>query len=120
MSPLLLVPASIAALVVAGFAGAIAFSSPKPPAAMPAMEEAGKTIGGWIANLPPYRTFTARDGTALAYRFYQGAPAGGVAVLVHGSTGFAASMDGVARELNGKGFSVYALDLRGHGESWPR
>ncbi len=86
---------------------------------MPAMEAARRTIGGWIAGLPPVQSFRARDGQSLAYRFYPGQPAGGVAVLVHGSTGVAASMDGVARALNGQGFTVYALDLRGHGESGP-
>ncbi len=28
-------------------------------------------------------------------------------------------MDGVARSLNGQGFTIYSLDLRGHGESGP-
>jgi len=107
------------ALPIAGFGAVIALSSPKPPPAMPAMEAAGRTIGGWIQGLPPEQTFTARDGQALAYRFYPGTPGGGVAVLVHGSTGFSASMDGVARALNASGFATYALDLRGHGESGP-
>ncbi len=117
MRPLALATGLAAILVMAGFALTIAASSPKTPPAMPAMEVAGQTMRGWAANLPPYQSFSARDGTAMSYRFYQGTPGGGVAVLVHGSTGLSASMDGVARTLNGSGFSVYALDLRGHGES---
>lgn len=104
-------------LPVAGFGAMIALSSPRAPPAMPAMEAAGRTIGSWIQGLPPEQTFRARDGSALTYRLYPGASGGGVAVLVHGSTGFSASMDGVARALNGQGFTIYALDLRGNGES---
>ncbi|MCA0318637.1 MAG: alpha/beta hydrolase [Proteobacteria bacterium] len=110
---------AIALLVIAGFAATIALSRPKAPPPMPAMEAAGQTIGRWMNDLPPYAFLTARDGTRLGYRFFEGRPGGGIAVVVHGSTGSSISMAGVARALAAKGVASYVLDLRGHGESGP-
>ncbi|CAN7512580.1 alpha/beta hydrolase [Phenylobacterium sp. LjRoot164] len=70
------------------------------------------------AGAPPLSRFQAGDGTALAYRAYPGGPR--VAVLLHGSAGQSLTMNPLARSLNAAGFSVYALDVRGHGASGPR
>ncbi|MFX6334759.1 alpha/beta hydrolase, partial [Acinetobacter baumannii] len=72
-----------------------------------------------IGALPPYAFVTARDGTRLAYRFYEGRPGGGVAVLVHGSTGLAIAVHATAQALAAEGINTYAIDVRGHGESGP-
>jgi alpha-beta hydrolase superfamily lysophospholipase len=117
MRPLFFIPLALVAAGVATFAAIIALSRPKPPPPMPAMETAGQIIGTWLPHLPTYSFLTARDGTRLAYQLHQGRPGGGIAIAIHGSTGLAASMAGVARALAAQGFTVYAIDLRGHGES---
>lgn len=119
MRLLIITPLVLLIVLLGGIAAVIAFSRPKAPPPMPAMEAAGEIIGGWIADLPPYAFLTARDGTRLGYRPFAGRPGGGVAIVVHGSTGLSSSMAGVARALAAQGFSAYAVDLRGHGESGP-
>ena len=119
MRLLVTVPVALLLCAAGGLAATIALSRPKAPPPMPAMEAAGQVIGAWMPRLPAYSFLTARDGTRLGYRFHPGLPGGGVAVAVHGSTGLAASMGGVAQALAGQGLSVYAVDLRGHGESGP-
>jgi non-heme chloroperoxidase len=114
---LIAAPLALGLCVVTGFAATIGLSRPAAPPPMPAMEAARGTIRSWVANQPPYGFLTARDGTRLAYRLHQGRPGGGVAVAVHGSTGLSTSMAGVAKALVDQGISVYAIDLRGHGES---
>ncbi|MBL8569202.1 MAG: alpha/beta fold hydrolase [Phreatobacter sp.] len=116
---LIALPLAIALLIVTGLAAVIALSRPKAPPPMPAMEAAGQIIGRQINDLPPYAFLTARDGTRLGYRFFEGRPGGGIAVVVHGSTGLSASMGSVGRALAAKGIASYVLDLRGHGESGP-
>lgn len=75
----------------------------------------------WRA-LPPVQRYAARDGMALAYRHY---PASGMAngtqvVLLHGSSASSRSMHPLAQALAAAGFSVDALDVRGHGDSGER
>jgi alpha-beta hydrolase superfamily lysophospholipase len=59
----------------------------------------------------------ARDGSSLAYRLYPGRPGGGIAVLVHGSSGSGVAMHALGLALQAAGVSAYAVDIRGHGES---
>lgn len=79
--------------------------------------------GADYSTLPALRHYTARDGTALAWRHYAPAAAqatGRRIVLVHGSAGHGASMHTLAQALAQAGLAVAALDLRGHGGSGPR
>jgi len=72
-----------------------------------------------LADLPPLAHYRARDGAQLAYRAYRpaaGASSGRI-VLVHGSSASSVSMHAVAREFATAGFAVFALDMRGHGDS---
>lgn len=73
------------------------------------------------ANLPPLTRYTARDGTALGFRFYppDGAPTGSV-VLLHGSSADSRSMHPLAEAFAAAGYAAYALDVRGHGQSGPK
>lgn len=103
--------------VVAGFAAVIAFSRPTPPPPMATMEAAGQIMSRWQADQLPYSFLTARDGTRLGYKLHPGRLGGGIAVAIHGSSGTASGMAGVARALADRGFTVYAIDIRGHGES---
>jgi pimeloyl-ACP methyl ester carboxylesterase len=71
-----------------------------------------------LSALPERRFVRARDGMALAYRVYPGAIARAV-ILVHGSASDGASMHSLARALQSmpEPPTVYALDIRGHGQS---
>ena len=71
------------------------------------------------AGLPPLSHYTARDGNVLAFRHYRAradSPKGSV-VLLHGSAASSRSMHALARAFMQAGYSVYALDVRGHGDS---
>ena len=74
-----------------------------------------------FSDLPPLATFTARDGTKLAYRPYASAAATpgqqGSVVLVHGSSATSSSMHPMAKACSAAGYSTFALDIRGHGAS---
>ncbi|MEJ0042867.1 MAG: alpha/beta fold hydrolase [Rhizomicrobium sp.] len=95
----------------AALAAVIAFSTPKTP---PAMASVSKPFAGLdFSGLPPKRHYTARDGTALAYRAYPGDPKR-IVVLIHGSSGTAANMHLVAKAIAARGATVYALAMRGH------
>jgi pimeloyl-ACP methyl ester carboxylesterase len=98
-------------LVPAGLAAVIALSAPAAPAPMQGVADAFKGLS--FNDLPPLRHFTARDGTALAFRAYPGDPAR-IVVLIHGSSGTTASMHFVAQAIHAKGATVYALAMRGH------
>jgi alpha-beta hydrolase superfamily lysophospholipase len=61
----------------------------------------------------------AADGTQLAVYRWPVAPASASAVvmIVHGASEHAARYDRFARFLNDNGYAVYAMDLRGHGNT---
>ena len=108
-------------VLLAGLAGAIAFGGPAPIAPLESINKpfAGKDF----STVPPARTFTARDGTKLAWLYYPaagGAPNARRVVLVHGSSARARSMHVLAQALAAAGLHVAALDMRGHGDSGPR
>ena len=117
MKYLVIIPLALAALVAIGLAATLAFSRPSTPPPLAAMSEADALLATPAGAVPPYSFYAARDGTRLAYRLYQGRPGGGVAVLVHGSTGLAIAVHAAARDLAAAGITTYAIDLRGHGES---
>lgn len=76
-----------------------------------------------FSDVPPPRTFVARDGTRLAWLHYPATgsdPTARRIVLVHGSSARARTMHVLARALANAGFTVAALDMRGHGDSVPR
>lgn len=105
----------------AALLGALAFGGPHAPTPLASINP--PFAGADYTALPALRHYTARDGTALAWRHY--APAAALAgqhrvVLVHGSAGHGASMHALAHALAQAGFTVAALDLRGHGGSGTR
>lgn len=104
----------------AALAGAVAFGTADPPPPMATLRAADVTIGNWRNELPAAATVTARDGTALSYRHYPGRQGAGLAVLVHGSSGSAIAMHGVARALQERQIGSVAVDIRGHGRSGRR
>jgi pimeloyl-ACP methyl ester carboxylesterase len=117
---------AIAFALAAIVASAVAFFPPQRPPPIHATTEqaiaemAGGDLRAAFADLPPLQHMRARDGEDLAYRFYAGAPGGGVAVLVHGSSASSQIMHLAAKALSRAGITVIAPDMRGHGESGAR
>lgn len=99
-------------IFVIALAAAIAFGTASPQRPIPPRQLD-------LAGLPPLSHFAARDGTRLAYRFYPGWR-GDVAVLIHGTATNSTVMNALAKTLNKDGVTVYAPDLRGHGDSGRR
>lgn len=109
-----------AAVVAAAGALAIALGGPSDPAPLSSINDPFKGVD--YSDMPRASTFTARDGSKLAFRAY--APAGGSAagsvVLVHGSSARGSSMHVMAKAFAQAGYAAYALDVRGHGDSGVR
>lgn len=72
-----------------------------------------------MLELPVLQRYTARDGARLAYRTYGtiAHPSKGSVVLVHGSSSRSDGMHPMAMGFLQAGYTVYSLDMRGHGES---
>jgi len=67
--------------------------------------------------MPQKVEFTTRDGVRIAGILYHGHPGGPAALLLHMMPAAKESWDEFAGLLLGAGFTVLAIDLRGHGES---
>jgi alpha-beta hydrolase superfamily lysophospholipase len=108
----------IALAVIAG--AAMAFGGPGNPPPMSSISNPFKNVD--YSDLPPPSRFVARDGATLTYRVYPSAAGGpqGSVVLVHGSSARSNSMHVMAKAFAAAGYSAYALDIRGHGESGVR
>jgi non-heme chloroperoxidase len=107
------------ALMVVALALALVFGGPGAPPAMPSINGPFQDVD--FSGLPAISRLPARDGALLAYRVYPAAgPAKGSVVLVHGSSGSSSGMHLLGKAMALAGYSAYALDIRGHGESGPR
>lgn len=106
----------LAGLAVVALAGAIAFGTAAPPPPLATIRAARAQIERESVDVPPPLRFKARDGSTLACRAYPAAPER-VAVVIHGSSGSSRSVHGLAKALQAAGITVYAPDVRGHGES---
>ena len=120
MSALLIFVAVPLAITCIGVLLAIALGGPATPPAMPSINNPFKDIDH--SNLPASERYVARDGQRLAFRRYAAAPEfhgaqRGSVVLVHGSSASSSSMHTLGQAFAAEGFGVYALDVRGHGES---
>lgn len=106
-------------LLIAALIAAIVWGSVAPPPPLTAINEAVAQQN--VSALPERRFIRARDGMALAYRAYPGAMSRAI-ILVHGSAAQAESMHSLARALHAMPDppSVYAIDIRGHGQSGRR
>jgi non-heme chloroperoxidase len=102
---------------ILALAAMLVFGTAEPPSEMASVTRTAKTIDR--SDLPPLSHYTARDGAELAFRAHP-AGVGRVAVLVHGSVEGGAVMHAVAKTCQAEGVTVYALDMRGHGESGRR
>ena len=107
----------IPVIAILALAGIIAFGTAPPPPPMATVYDTVRRMD--MSDLPSPQRYTARDGTALAYRIWPGGGAR-VAILIHGSTASSRSMNPLAKALAAAGATVYAPDMRGHGESGRR
>ncbi|HKW55085.1 MAG TPA: alpha/beta fold hydrolase [Stellaceae bacterium] len=108
---------AIPLIAVLALVGMIAFGTAAAPPPMASVYDNVRRMD--MSELPPLQRYTARDGASLAYRAW---PGGGerVAILIHGSTSSSRAMNPLAKALNAAGATVYAPDMRGHGESGRR
>ncbi|MEO7953518.1 MAG: alpha/beta fold hydrolase, partial [Polaromonas sp.] len=117
---ILKITSGLVAAVACALALAVWLGGPKPIAALASINEPFAHVD--YSGIPDVQRYPARDGTALAYRHYApGASGTGTRriVLVHGSSASSRSMHPLARALTAAGFTVDALDMRGHGDSGP-
>lgn len=118
MIPVLLkLAGGAAALAVCALAAAIVWGGPGTPAPLASVATPFEDVD--FSDLPTTLRYTARDGAQLAVRRYA-PPTGGARgdlVLIHGSSGFGASVHPLARGLAAAGWRVHVPDMRGHGES---
>src|SRR4029077_20848598 len=108
----------VVAVLVAALGLAIALGGPgEAPPPMSSINDPFKNVD--FSDLPEARYVTARDGTKLAFRPYRAAgdAVKGSVVLVHGSSAGSSSMHVMAKAFAAAGYTVYALDIRGHGKS---
>ena len=108
---------TIAVFMCAVVATALVWGGPGSPAPISSINDPFESVD--FSNMPPLKSYQGADGAKLFYRAY--APLGdnikGSAVLVHGSSGSSDSMHPMATALAAAGVHVYALDVRGHGDS---
>jgi pimeloyl-ACP methyl ester carboxylesterase len=103
-------------LIVATVGAVIAFDSPQPVPRLAAADTLPGFASWNLAEIPPVRQMSARDGAPLTYRLYPGR-ADRAVVLVHGSSAASISVHKLAQALQKAGATVYAVSLRGHGGS---
>jgi len=102
-------------VMAAAFIAAITLASPKAPPMMESIAAPFRAMN--FASLPPVRHYQARDGAQLAYRAYPADHSRHTVALVHGSSASSSSLHALAEYLQKNDIDVYALDMRGHGES---
>jgi non-heme chloroperoxidase len=115
LSTFVFVLVGIVIFVLAVGAALLAFTAPKAPPMMESIAAPFRTMN--FMTLPPVSHYSARDGAKLAYRSYPESKAKQAVVLIHGSSGSSRSMHALAQYLQRNNIDVYALDVRGHGES---
>ena len=117
MKILLYVLSSTALVVLLVVTAALVWGGPGSPAPITSINDPFKSVD--FSHMPPLKSYQGADGAKLFYRAYapQGDNIKGSAVLVHGSSGGSDSMHPMATALAAAGVHVYALDIRGHGDS---
>lgn len=112
----MLVALLLVCLPMAALGLALALGGPSRLTAMSSINDPFKSVD--FSDLPPLASYKADDGQALAYRVYSSSAATlGSVTLIHGSSASSNSMHPMAKALAAAGYKVYALDVRGHGQS---
>jgi alpha-beta hydrolase superfamily lysophospholipase len=99
---------------------ALVWGGPGTPAPIASINDPFNSVD--FSHMPALKYYQGADGAKLFYREYapQGDNIKGSAVLVHGSSASSESLHPMATVLAAAGVQVYALDVRGHGKSWPK
>lgn len=115
----ILISVGITVVVYFGIALVLTFSErpPERPQASDSSVGFAEAIDADYTTMPAQRVFTARDGSALPYRLYEGGTERMI-VLVHGSGWHGMQFHPMAEQLAARGLgTVVVPDLRGHGEN---
>jgi len=118
MKRLLITIPVVIAVLFAALLLVIALGGPGgAPPPMASIDDPFKSVD--FSDLPKRNYFTARDGVKLAFRTYPAAgdAVKGSVVLIHGSSASSSSMHPMAKSFAAAGYTAFALDIRGHGES---
>jgi alpha-beta hydrolase superfamily lysophospholipase len=112
--------ASVFTVMLLLVTASLVWGGPGTPAPISSINDPFKSVD--FSNMPLLKSYQGADGAKLFYRAYapQGDKNKGSAVLVHGSSGSSDSMHPMATALAAAGVHVYALDIRGHGDSAPK
>src|SRR5271170_1351256 len=117
----IIVLCGLAAGMGVALAGMIAFGTSAPPKPLASIGYPFKNVD--FSDLPDEGTVPARRGSPIAFRHWDAAsPATPerVVIAIHGSSASSSSLHPLAKALRADGFTVYAPDVRGHGETGPR
>ena len=112
---------SLVVTLILALGAAIVFGGPKDIAALDSINQPFANVD--YSRVPNAKTYQARDGAALAFHHYIAENTNAATrriVLVHGSSARGRSMHPLAQALAAQGFTVDALDMRGHGDSGKR
>jgi non-heme chloroperoxidase len=104
--------AALIVVVIGAVGSVLAFDAPRRPPPLASVSEPFKHVD--FSGLPAIQTYSARDGTKLGYRIYDGSGAQ-VVVLIHGSSDDGTGMHPLAESLHDAGATVLVPVLRGHG-----
>jgi non-heme chloroperoxidase len=118
---LLIVVCGVIAASAAALAGMIAFGTSAPPKPLASIGDPFKTVD--FSALPALEKIPARHGGPIAFRHWDAASQGTperVVIAIHGSSASGSSLLPLARALQTRGFTVYAPDIRGHGDTGTR
>jgi non-heme chloroperoxidase len=118
---LLIVVCGVLAASVAALAGMIAFGTGAPLKPLASIGDPFKAVD--FNDLPMPEKIPARHGSAIAFRHWDTvSPAAPerVVIAIHGSSASSSSLHPLAKALQAQGFSVYAPDIRGHGDTGTR
>jgi non-heme chloroperoxidase len=102
-------------------AGMIAFGTGAPPKPLASIGDPFKKVD--FSALPAVEEIPARRGSPIAFRHWDAASPGAperVVIAIHGSSASSSSLHPLAQALQAKGFTVYAPDIRGHGDTGTR
>jgi non-heme chloroperoxidase len=117
----LIVVCSLFAASAAALAGMIAFGTSAPPKPLASIGDPFKTVD--FSALPGVEETPARHGSPIAFRHWDATSPDKperVVIAIHGSSASSSSLHPLAQALQVRGFTVYAPDIRGHGDTGTR
>jgi non-heme chloroperoxidase len=118
---LLIIACGVVAASVAVLAGMIAFGTSAPPKPLASIGDPFKTVD--FSALPELERIPARSSSSIAFRHWDAASPDTperVVIAIHGSSASSSSLHPLAKALQARGFTVYAPDIRGHGDTGTR